>query len=269
MAGSDALFAGSVPEVYERLLVPLIFESYAEDLGNRLRPIEPKDILEIAAGTGVVTRAVARAVPHARIVATDLSQPMLDRAAVRQPADDRIAWRQADAQALPFGDGTFDVVVCQFGAMFFPDRTKAYREALRVLRPGGRLLFNVWDRLSENDFALVVTDALADVFPDSPPDFLARVPYGYYNVQNILEQLAEAGFTRIDFETVDKKSRAFTASDPAIAFCQGTPLRSDIEARDASRLDEATQAAAEAIGRRFGAGPVEGRIRAHVLTAAR
>lgn len=269
MPGSDSLFAGSVPETYERLLVPLIFESCAEDVANRLQRVEPGDVLEIAAGTGVVTRAIARALPRARIVATDLNQPMLDRAVLRQPSGDRISWRQADAQALPFADATFDAVVCQFGVMFFPDKIKTYREALRVLRPGGCFLFNVWGALSENEFAYVVTEALADIFPDSPPDFLARVPYGYHNVQNICEQLAEAGFTRIDFETIQKTSRALSASDPAFAFCQGTPLRSDIEARDSSRLDGATQAVAKAIGRRFGYGPVEGRIQAHVLTAMR
>ena len=269
MAGSDALFAGSVPEIYERTLVPLIFEPYAEDLAERLRIIEPRDILEIAAGTGAVTRAIAQALPHARIVATDLNQPMLDQAVVRQAADDRITWRQADAQALPFEEAMFDAVVCQFGVMFFPDKSKAYREALRVLRPGGCFLFNVWDRLIDNEFACVVTEALADVFPESPPDFLARVPHGYHDVQSIREQLAGAGFMRIDVETVQKKSRALTASDPAFAYCQGTPLRSDIEARDVSRLDDAAQAAADAIRRRFGAGPVEGRIQALVLTAAR
>src|SRR5947208_2456017 len=128
MAGRDTLFAGSVPETYERFLVPLIFESYAADLAERLRALEPADVLEIAAGTGVVTRAIARAHPRARIVATDLNQPMLDQAMARQSTGDRTTWRQADAEALPFDDATFDAVVCQFGAMFFPDRRKAYRE---------------------------------------------------------------------------------------------------------------------------------------------
>jgi SAM-dependent methyltransferase len=184
-----------------------------------------------------------------------------------QPAGGQITWRQADAQALPFADKTFDAVVCQFGAMFFPDRVKAYREALRVLREGGCFLFNVWDRLRENEFALVVTEALARVFPDSPPDFLARVPYGYYDVQRIGGDLADAGFTKTIVDTIEKRSRASAAKDAAAAFCQGTPLRSEVETRDASRLEEATAAAAEAIARRFGTGPIEARIRAHVVMA--
>jgi SAM-dependent methyltransferase len=267
MAGSDALFAGSVPAIYERLLVPLIFESYAADLADRVSAGEPLDVLEIAAGTGVVTRAMARACPHARIVATDLNQPMLDQAMARQPAGGRTTWQQADAQALPFADKTFDAVVCQFGAMFFPDRVKAYREALRVLREGGCFLFNVWDHLRDNEFAWVVTEALAGVFPDSPPDFLARVPYSYCDVQTIGAELAAAGFGTTTADTIAKKSRAPTAKDAAIAFCQGTPLRGEIEARDASGVEEATDAAAGAIARRFGAGPVEARIQAHVLKA--
>jgi SAM-dependent methyltransferase len=269
MTGSDALFAGSVPETYERLLVPLIFEFYAADLADRLRALEPADVLEIAAGTGVVTRAIAHAHPRVRIVATDLNQSMLDQAMARQPVGDRITWRQADAQALPFDDETFDAVVCQFGAMFFPDRTKAYREARRVLRPGGCFLFNVWDRLSENEFACVVTEALASFFLDDPPDFLGRTPYGYHNVQTIREELAAAGFAGTTVDTIENKSRAPTAKDAATAFCQGTPLRSEIEARAALRLDEATEAAAEAVVRRFGPGPVEARIQAHVVTTTR
>jgi SAM-dependent methyltransferase len=161
----------------------------------------------------------------------------------------------------------FDAVVCQFGAMFFPERNKAYGETRRVLRSGGHFLFNVWDRLDANEFACVVTEALARVFPDGPPDFLARVPYGYYDVQRIGADLATAGFTKTIVDTIEKRSRAPTAKDAAVAFCQGTPLRSEIEARDASRLEEATDAAAEAIARRFGAGPIEAQIQAHVVIA--
>src|ERR1700674_958753 len=170
MAATDKLFAGSIPEIYDRLLVPLIFESYAADLAERLVGLNPQSVLETAAGTGVLTRAIALRMPaHVRIVATDLNQPMLDRAAARQPDDGRIGWRQADALALPFADQTFDAVACQFGVMFFPDKMQGYKEARRVLKPGGRFFFNVWDRISENDFADVVTEALAKVFPQDPP----------------------------------------------------------------------------------------------------
>jgi len=184
MVATDKLFGGSIAEINDQFLVPLIFESYALDLAGRLARVEPHDVLETAAGTGVLTRPIASRLPaHARIVATDLNQPMLDRAAARQADDRRIAWRQADAQALPFGDREFDAVTCQFGVMFFPDKVRGYREARRVLKPGGHLFFNVWDRISENEFADVVTEAVAGLFPQDPPRFLARTPHGYHDVE--------------------------------------------------------------------------------------
>ncbi len=268
MVTTDKLFAGSIPEIYERFLVPLIFEAYARDLAERIARVAPKDILETAAGTGVVTRALAARLPaQARIVATDLNQPMLNHAAAKQPDKNRVTWRQADAQALPFEDQKFDVVACQFGAMFFPDRVAAYREARRVLKPRGHFFFNVWDKISDNEFADVVTQALAAFFPQDPARFLARTPHGYHDVEKIRADLTAAGFADVSIETVDHRSKAASPSDPAIAYCQGTPLRNEIEVRDASRLEDATKAAADALARRFGNGPVDGLIRAHVITA--
>jgi ubiquinone/menaquinone biosynthesis C-methylase UbiE len=270
MTAIDKSFTGSIPEIYDRFLVPLIFESYADDLAVRIARLKPLRILETAAGTGVLTRAMASKLPAlAHIVATDLNQPMLDSAASRQPDGIRIVWRQADALKLPFEDKSFDVVACQFGVMFFPDKGQGCREARRVLKSGGCFLFNVWDQISENEFADVITQALANLFPQDPPCFLARTPHGYNNLQVIRDQLAAAGFTSILIETVDGVSRARSSRDAAIAFCQGTPLRSEIEVRDPSRLEEATHEAAAALTRRFGAGPVEGRIRAHVVAATR
>ena len=269
MAAVDKLFAGSIPEIYDRLLVPLLFEPYARDMAERIAGTKPQDLLETASGTGVLTRAIASRLPmHSRIIATDLNQPMLDRAAASKALEGRVTWRQADALALPFGDQEFDVVACQFGVMFFPDRIAGYKEARRVLKPGGRFFFNVWDTIRENEFAETVTEALAAVFPDDPPLFMARTPHGYHNVETIREGLAAAGFADISAETIDRASRAATPTDAAIAYCQGTPLRNEIEARDAARLEEATRAAATALTHRFGTGPIEGRIRAHVFTAA-
>src|SRR4029078_9945622 len=135
MLETDKVFAGSIPENYDRYMVPLIFESFAADLAQRAASLSPRAVLENAAGTGVVTRALApKLSPGASYIVTDLNQPMLDYAASRQPADRRIKWRQADALALPFENAAFDLVCCQFGAMFFPDRTAGYREARRVLR---------------------------------------------------------------------------------------------------------------------------------------
>ena len=270
MAATDKQFAGSIPETYDRFLVPLIFESYARDLAERLARVEPREVLETAAGTGVLTRAMVSRLPaQARIVATDLNQPMLNHARGRLSHDGRIEWRQADALALPFADQSFDVVACQFGVMFFPDKLQGYKEARRVLKPGGHFLFSVWDRISENEFADVVTEALAALFPNDPPRFMARIPHGYHDVEQIREELKAAGFAKVLIEAVDGKSKASSPRDAAIAYCQGTPLRNEIVARDASRLEEATQKAAEALARRFGTGAIEGRIRAFVLTAAR
>src|SRR5690349_19065288 len=158
VATVDKVFAGSIPDLYERFLVPLIFESYALDLAARLAKTRPAAVLETAAGTGVLTRALAAALPaETRLTITDLNQPMLDHAKSRQPADSRIAWQQADALALPFEDRSFDAVACQFGAMFFPDKVQGYKEARRVLKPGGRFFFSVWDRIEDNEFADVIT----------------------------------------------------------------------------------------------------------------
>ncbi len=268
MVATDKLFAGSIPEIYDRYLVPLIFEPYASDLAERLVKAYPKDVLETAAGTGVLTRAMAARFPEsAHIVATDLNQPMLDHAKARQAGKGRVEWKQADALALPFKDQSFDAVACQFGVMFFPDRIKGYKEARRVLRSGGHFFFNVWDRISENDFADTVTEALASVFPDDSPRFMARTPHGYHDVEQVRADLSAAGFTKVSIDAVDARSKAASPSDAAVAYCQGTPLRNEIEARDKSRLEEATTRAAEALARRFGNGPVDGRIRALVITA--
>jgi SAM-dependent methyltransferase len=265
--GSDKVFAGSIPELYDTYLVPLIFEPYAVDLAARLalRPLQR--VLEIAAGTGVVTRAMATALPETvGIVATDLNQAMLDQAAARGTTRP-VTWRQADAMALPFADGAFDAVVCQFGAMFFPDKGAAYAEVRRVLRSGGTFVFNVWDRIEENEFADTVTTALAALFPDDPPRFLVRTPHGYHAPERIKWELAAGGFTAApSITTLAARSRAASCERPAVAYCQGTPLRNEIEARDAARLTEATTLAAEAIANRYGRKAVEGKIQAHVVT---
>lgn len=270
MTTTDKVFAGSIPEIYDRLLVPLIFEAYARDLAARVARVGPKSVLETAAGTGVLTRAIASQLPAgARITATDLNQPMLDRAISGLSADNRLTWRQADALVLPFADESFDAVVCQFGVMFFPDKVQGYREARRVLKPNGNFLFNVWDQIASNEFTEVVTQALAAIFPRDPPRFLARTPHGYHDIGRIREELTTAGFAKVSIETVDQKSVAPSPREPAIAFCQGTPLRNEIVERDASRLEEATNKATQALADRFGTGPIEGRIRAHVIHAIR
>jgi ubiquinone/menaquinone biosynthesis C-methylase UbiE len=268
MSESDKVFAGSIPENYDRYMVPLIFAGFAEDLARRVAVLSPRAVLETAAGSGVVTRALApKLSPDASYVVTDLNQPMLDHAATRQGADSRIDWRTADAQALPFEDAAFDVVCCQFGVMFFPDRSRGYREARRVLRSGGSFLFSVWDRIEENVFADDVTNALAKMFPADPPRFLARTPHGYHDVAVIRSDLEKAGFASVAIETRADVSRASSPRHAAVAYCQGTPLRNEIEARDAGGLEAATECAAYRIADRHGSGEVAAKIQAHVVLA--
>lgn len=271
MSETDKVFAGSIPKVYDTYLVPLIFEPYAVDVVDRLRSRNLTRVLEIAAGTGVVTRALASTLDdRVSIVATDLNPAMLAQASA-VGTKRNVEWRQADAMELPFPDGSFDAVVCQFGVMFVPDKPGAFSEALRVLKPGGVFVFNVWDRLEENEFADAVTTALASVFPGDPPRFLARTPHGYHDRATIARDLAKGGFTRqAQITTLAERSRAESALVPAIAYCQGTPLRNEIEARDVARLEHATRRAAAEIARRFGGeGAVDGRIQAHVVTIER
>ena len=269
MADSDKVFAGSIPKFYDTLMVPLIFEAYAANMAQLVAAFSPGAVLETAAGSGVVTRALApRLKPDAHYVVTDLNQTMLDYAASRQGFDGRIEWRQADALALPFEDATFDVVCCQFGAMFFSNRVAGYAEARRVLKPGGRFVFSAWDRIEENAFADEVTQAVATVFPHDPPRFLARTPHGYHDVALIRAEVSRAGFSDIRIETREELSHASSAREAATAYCQGTPLRNEIEARDAGLLEIATERAAQAIASRHGDGPVAGKIQAHVIIAS-
>jgi ubiquinone/menaquinone biosynthesis C-methylase UbiE len=270
MSDTDKVFAGSIPKFYDEYLVPMIFSVYADDIARRVAARSPSVLLEIAAGTGAVTRAVTAALPRdIRYVATDLNEPMLAVAAQRQANDNRIMWRQADAMALPFGDAEFDLVCCQFGAMFFPDRVKAYAETRRVLKGDGTFVFNVWDRIEDNVLTHEAMIALARMFPDDPPRFMIRTPHGYHDKAVIKSDLERAGFRDISIETRSEISRAPSAEYVAIAVCQGTPLRSEIEARDASKLQAATDLVAEEIRARHGSGPVEGKIQAIVIEARR
>ena len=262
-------FDDDVARMYERHLVPLIFEPYARQLATRLAQTPVRRVLEIAAGTGVVTRALASILPRdVAITATDLSQAMLDRAS-EVGTSRPVIWRQANAMALPFADGKFDAVVCQFGAMFFADKAKAFAEVRRVLAPGGVFLFAVWDRIEENELADEVTKALQTLYPDDPPRFLRRIPHGYFDIDTIRRDLADGGFSDPHFETVAARSVASSALVPAMSYCEGTPLRGEIEARGMYKLADVTDVAANAVARRFGGGPIDAKIQAHLVTVGR
>ena len=269
-SNGDRAFSGSIAQLYEKCLVPLIFVQYARDMARRVAALRPQAVLEIAAGTGAVTREMARRLPaDVSIVATDLNQPMIDHA-MHIGTSRPVAWQQADAMSLPFDDASFDVVVCQFGSMFFPDKAVAFAQARRVLRPGGTFLLSVWDRIEDNEFADCVTTAVAGMFPHDPPAFLARSPHGHYDDALLARALAGGGFTGANvFDTVAEQSPADSARTVAVAYCEGTPLRNEIEARDAARLGEATDTATAALVRRFGAGPISAKIQARVITAPR
>jgi SAM-dependent methyltransferase len=269
MANVDTAFVGSVPELYTRYMGPMFFEPYAADLAGRLQGIASGRLLETACGTSIVTRALAAALPATMaITATDLNQPMLDFAK-RQPGGERVTWRQADAQDLPFPDQSFDVVVCQFGVMFFPDKQQAYRESLRVLKPGGHFLFSVWDRIESNDLSHIVHKTVTALFPDDPPMFLARTPFGYHDIKKIRSDLAGAGFTESTVDTRKLPCHTPAARNPALGLIQGSPFGAEITARDPAGLDRAVEAATRAITERFGPGSIETSMQAHIFTATR
>lgn len=267
---TDRSFAGSIPQLYEELMVPLIFAPYAVDAAARAVALKPRSVLEVAAGTGVVTRQLARELPaDCDILATDLNPPMLEHARSLGTARP-VRWQRADAMSLPFDDASFDLVVCQFGAMFFPDKPQAFAHARRVLKPGGTFLFSVWDRIETNELADVVRQSLAERFPTDPPRFLARTPHGHFDHARLRSDLVQAGFAaeaRID--VVSARSIVEGAWRPALAYCQGTPLRNEIEARDPAGLERATRHAAAAIERRFGTGRIDSGICAHVISVTR
>lgn len=266
---NEEAFKGSIPEFYDRYLAPLIFEAYAADLTDRIATLSPGNVIEIACGTGVVTRALApRLAGDARYTVTDLSQAMLDHASSHQPDDERITWRQADALDLPFRGDAFDVVVCQFSAMFFPGKVTGYSEAARVFNADGKFIFSVWDDIESNEFADAVTHAAASVFPDDPPMFLARTPHGYHDEELIRDQLGSAGFSHVTSERIEKISSAPSARDVALAYCHGTPLRNEIESRDRGALDQVTDSATRELEARFGSGPITGKIKGLVITVS-
>jgi SAM-dependent methyltransferase len=269
MATTDSQFSAAIAQFYDRYFGRALFGPYAEDIARRLADLSSGALLEIAAGTGIVTAVLARSLPAAvEITATDLNQAMLDFAAAK-PGLDRVRWQQADAVALPFADASFEAVVCQFGAMFFPDRRRAYAEVLRTLRPGGRYIFNVWDSLARNPVADIIHRSLACLYPVRPPSFIARVPFGYHDGDIIRADLEAAGFRGCAIEPTATEWCASSIRDSAVAFCQGSPLRSEIEAVDPAGPARATAAAAAAVLAYFGDGPPAFPMQALVVEATR
>ena len=263
---SDQAFTGSVPAIYDRYLGPLLFEPYAADLAARAAELAPHSVLETAAGTGIATRALADSLPGAALTVTDLNAAMLEIAEARV-GNGRTRYEAVDATSLPFRDGDFDVVACQFGIMFYPDRVAGYREAKRVLAPGGTFLFNAWCSLDENPAPKAVHEAVGALFPDNPPGFLARTPYGHGSVDEIERDLTAAGFESLSIERVELPSRAPSCEYPAKGFVMGSPLRMEIEERAPGTLDEVADAVERAVAEQFGSGPLETTMAAMVVAA--
>ncbi|PCI87290.1 MAG: SAM-dependent methyltransferase [Hyphomicrobiales bacterium] len=269
MENNDKNFTGSIPEFYDTYLVPLIFEEFADDLATRIMVESPNSILEIAAGSGVVPRALgAKIAADVKYTITDLNQPMLDYAKQKQPKNPNISWQQADVMALPFEDNAFDAVVCQFGFMFFPDKIAAMKEVKRVLKPNGELIFNVWDCIENNVFADLVTQAASQIHPENPPLFLERTPHGFYDNDAMRKTLQDAGFKSIIIQDKVAMSTAPSALHAAKAYCHGTPLRNELEALGEGSLDQVTQAAADWIAKFYGKAEVAAQIQGFVITAS-
>ncbi|HET9250869.1 MAG TPA: class I SAM-dependent methyltransferase [Candidatus Eisenbacteria bacterium] len=266
MVEKHAVFDGTIPQYYDTHLGPMFFEPYARDLAGRPEVKAGGSVLEVACGTGRVTRLLRERLPAGvHITATDLNDAMLDYARGRFTEAPALTWRQADAAALPFPDGSYDAVVCQFGYMFVPEKETAMREARRVLRPGGALYFNVWDRLEENDIARTSHETIASFFPENPPQFYS-VPFGFHDAGRIRTMLEGAGFEGVRIETLSEESRSPSARDAALGLIRGNPVGTDIKERGTVPIETVIDAVERAIRERFG-DPPRARMRAHVVTA--
>ena len=261
---NDTSFSSTVSEGYEKGLVPLLFEPFARDLASRVAPYEPLTALEVAAGTGAVTRELAAALPATEIVATDLNQAMLDVAA-RMVQARNVRFQQADASALPFDAGSFDVVLAQFGVMFFPDKIAAFREARRMLRDDGALIFSVWDGLQDNP----LDDVVCDVYKAQTGEkcFLERVPFSYFDRDRIATDLRRAGFNDVSIVTVKQVTTAASARAAFDALAGGSPLGADFDRLGGKRAAEVRQAVVDELETVFGKSEFTNDMSALIVTA--
>jgi SAM-dependent methyltransferase len=259
----DRSWVASMPRVYDELLGPAVFRPFAVDLAARAGRLGSRSVLELAAGTGIATRELLAALPSATVTATDLNAAMVAWGREHLPA---ATWQVADAQQLPFPDATFDLVACQFGVMFFPDRPAAYAECRRVLAPGGRLLVNSWDTLDTHGFETPLVAVLRTLFPQDPPEFLATVPHGYCDPDAIRADLVGGGFDTITIDRVTVEGHIGSAADIAVGYCTGTPLRAQIAAR--GDVAETAAATAAELTRRLGPDPISAPMSAFVVSAA-
>jgi ubiquinone/menaquinone biosynthesis C-methylase UbiE len=268
MASIDVRFSGSVPANYERYMVPLLFRPYAELLAARAAQFQPRSILETAAGTGVVTAALASALPDSTIVATDLNQPMLDVAATRVGSAN-VSFRQADALDLPFDDSSFDLVACQFGVMFYPDKVKGNSEARRVLKDGGHYLLAIWDKIERNALSDLANETMRRQFPDNPPMFMTRGPFSYYDPEWIERDLRDGGFTSVQIETVELRSRSPSAEEAARGLTYGSPMGVELDEYGPGALDNVFEEFSAAAVKYEGPDGFDAPMAAHIVVATK
>jgi SAM-dependent methyltransferase len=265
MVDIAANFSGSMPEYYDRILGQGL-DVFAADLVGRLSTRPLGDVLELACGTGVATRHLReRLDPRLRLVASDLSKPMLDYARNKLRGVRDIEWREADAAALPFKDATFGAVVCAFGVMFVPDKKAAFREARRVLQEGGTLLFNVWDGLEANPHSRATNDVIEEMFPGDP-EMRFRGPFEFNDRVLLDALLAEARFRPLRMEAVRLEIRAPSARDYATGQLKGTPRGALLEKRGLP-VEEIIQKCAAALARVGGEAPFRCTAQALVIEA--
>lgn len=269
MQSQDARFSGSIPEYYDRGLGPVIIADFADEIAGWAAASRPDRVLETAAGTGIVTRRLRDLLPsHSRLTATDLNQPMLEVARVKFRPGERVEFEPADATTLPYPDAAFDAVVCQFGVMFFPDKEKAYREVHRVLAPGGRYMFSVWDSHRRNRFAQLNHEVIGSFFPDDPPQFY-RLPFAYHQIDPVKEALTDAGFSDIRIAVLRRDKEIADLGSFAKGQVYGNPVIDQIRARGDADPDRIVEAVAAALRHEFGADPCRISLQAIVYEAVR
>lgn len=269
MSGQAAAFIGSIPDHYNRALGPMIFADYGADIARRVAARRPMRVLETAAGTGIVTRALRDLLPaDAQLTATDLNPPMIEMARAKFRPGEKVEFQQADATALPFPDAAFDTVICQFGVMFFPDKDKSYRDAHRVLAPGGRYVFNVWDSHRHNPFGRIAHESAGSFFPADPPTFYL-VPFGYSQIDPIKESLIAAGFTGISATVITLQKDIPEAASFARGLVYGNPLIDQIRQRGGVDPERVVETLTAALRREFGADPGRMKLQAIVFEADR
>ena len=248
-------FSGSIPHHYEQYLGPMFFEPYAIEVSKRIDPSSVHIVLEIASGTGRVTRHLRERIPGtSKLIASDISQDMLSVAKEKLRNLD-IDWQIIDAQQLPFNDNSIDLVVCCFGYMFVPDKPKAFAEAYRVLKPGGMLLFTTWNKLELNAASYTYRTAAKKYLQD-PLSESYNLPFSMNDERAISSILQNAGFSKITIESVNKVSISQTAKEAANGLAQGGSIYNEIMKRNPAWIEEIKSIVEKKLAENFGAAPM-------------